>query len=386
MTHMFFNTILEAPADPIFGLRTIFEADTRKEKINLAVGVYQDEHLKTPLMNVVRKAKEKIASQDLVADYLPIDGLSDFCEALGELAFGKTAWEANCNRIAVAQGLGGTGVLQVAGQFLTQEIGRKIAIPHPTWPNHRNIFLRAGMEIDSYPYYNKEGRSVDFDAICLFIKQMEKRSILLLHPVCHNPTGTDLSREQWEELLSLIEEKEIIPFFDFAYHGFGEGLDIDRSTLELFLNRGCEMIVAYSCSKNFSLYNQRVGALFIVTENPIVKLRVQSQVQRVIRSLYSNPPAHGARIVREVLANPHLYQDWVVELEGMRKRMESMRKMLAQLLLTKKAQIDYQYLLKQKGMFAFFDLEKSQVRRLIEEFAIYLPDNGRVAVVGLNET
>jgi len=380
---MFFSEILEGQPDPIFGLNEAFQADVRPNKVNLIVGIYKDDQLRTHLMPSVKKAKDQILAQDLQADYLPMDGFPDFNERIGGLIFGEKVWQENHGRIYAAQTIGGTGALQVAGQFLSQEVTKTVAVSNPTWPNHRSVFERAGCRVETYPYYSKEKHGIDFGSLCSALKAMQAKTVVLLHPVCHNPTGCDLSIEQWKELSHLMREKKLLPFFDFAYHGLGEGLERDRHPIEIFLKDGHEMLIAYSCAKNFSLYCQRAGALFIVDENAAVKLRIGSQVKRIIRALYSNPPAHGARIAAHVLKEASLKEEWKKELDTMRHRLAVIRESLVQRLSLKSTRIDFGFLRHHRGMFSFMDLDKNQVQRLIQEFGIYLIDNGRISLAGL---
>ena len=382
---MFFHKVLEAQPDPIFGLNEAFQADVRPNKVNLIIGIYKDEQLRSHLMPSVGKVKNQIASQDLLADYLPIDGLPDLNEQLGMLVFGENKWKESRGRIYAAQTIGGTGALQVGGQFLSQEISKSIAISTPTWPNHRSIFERAGLRVETYPYYSREKHGIDFDALCDYLKKLPEKTAVLLHPVCHNPTGCDLSLEQWKDVSKIMMKSRLLPFFDFAYQGLGEGIEKDRRAIEIFLNDGHEMLVAYSCSKNFSLYCQRVGALFVVDENAAVKLRVGSQIKKIIRSLYSNPPAHGARIVASLLKDAAIKEEWKKELDSMRHRITIIRESLIQRLASKSTRINFEFLRHHKGMFSFVDIDKSQVQQLIDKFGIYLIDNGRISLTGLNE-
>lgn len=381
---MFFHEILEAQPDPIFGLNEAFQADMRPNKVNLIIGIYKDDKLQANLMTSVKKVKNEVSHNDFLADYLPIDGSSDFLEEVGMLVFGETKWRENHGRIYSAQAVGGTGALQVGGQFLSQEVSKSIAIPAPTWANHRSIFERAGLKVETYPYYSREMHGIDFDAFCAALHQMPEKTVLLLHGTCHNPSGCDPNLEQWKELSRIIRTKRILPFFDFAYQGLGLGLEKDRQPIEIFLNDGHEMLVAYSCSKNFSLYCQRVGALFVVDENAAVKLRVGSQIKKIIRSLYSNPPAHGARIVSSLLKDDALKEEWKKELDSMRRRIAIIRESLIQRLSSKSTRVNFEFLRHHKGMFSFMDLDKSQVQQLIDRFGIYLIDNGRISLTGLN--
>lgn len=380
---MFFHEVLEGQPDPIFGLNEAFQSDVRPNKVNLIIGIYKDDQLRSHLMAAVRKAKNQIIDQDFLADYLPIDGLPEFLSEAGMLVFGEKAWKENHGRIYAAQTVGGTGALQVGGQFLSQEVSKSIVISTPTWPNHRSVFERAGLRVETYPYYNREKHGIDFEGFCSFLKQLPEKTAVILHATCHNPTGCDLSVEQWKGLSRIILEKRILPFFDFAYHGLGEGLEKDRQAIEIFMNDGHEMLIAYSCAKNFSLYCQRVGALFVVDENAAVKLRVGSQIKKIIRSLYSNPPAHGARIVAALLQDPAMKEEWKKELDSMRHRIAIIRESLIQRLSSKPARVNFEFLRHHKGMFSFIDLNKSQVQQMIDKFGIYMIDNGRISLTGL---
>lgn len=378
---MFFHEILEAKPDPIFGLADAFRADVRPNKVNLIIGIYKDDQLQSHIMRSMQKAKQRVLEQDLVADYLPLDGLPAFCEGIGALVFGESIWKANHSRIYAAQAVGGTGALQIGEQFLAQEVTKEVAIPLTTWPTHRLIVERAGCKVSTYPYYNRKTHGIDFSPLCSALKELPKKTAVLLQPVCHNPTGSDPSFNQWKEISQIIKEKQLIPFFDFAYQGFGEGLEKDRKVIELFFNAGHEMLIAYSCSKNFSMYCQRAGALFVVSENAAVKLRIGSQMKRIIRSLYSNPPAHGVRAIVHLLQDPMLKEEWTKELDDMYQRIHRMRENLVQRL--QKSGLDFQFLRERKGMFAFLDLDKSQVQRLIDDFGVYLLENGRISLAGL---
>jgi aspartate/tyrosine/aromatic aminotransferase len=381
---MFFHEVLEAQPDPVFGLSEALHADVRPNKVDLIVGIYKDEELRAELMPAVQKAKQRIFPEDLLADYLPIDGFPPFLEEIGKLVFSERRWQDNHSRIYAAQTLGGTGALQVGGQFLAQELTKSVSITTPTWVNHRRVFERAGCKVEAFPYYSREKHGIDFDAMCSFLKKAAEKTVLILHSVCHNPTGCDLSADQWKLVSKIMLERKILPFFDFAYQGLGEGIEMDRKAIEIFLDDGHEMLVAYSCSKNFSLYRERVGALFLVDENSAVKLRVGSHIKKIIRSLYSNPPAHGARIVTTVLQDPILRKEWMQDLDRMRGRIHLIRSLFIKKLSEKPTKIHFDFLRQHKGMFSFMDLDKAQVQRLIDEFAIYLIDNGRISLSGLN--
>ncbi len=373
---MFFQEVKEAPPDPIFGLLGAVKADLRKEKVDLMVGIYKDDHLHAELFSSVKKAKERV--HDTMADYLPIDGLGTLLELLGPVVFGDKAWQEQQARVYAAHTTGGTGALRVGAEFLAQEVGKTVCLPNHTWPNHRMVLERAGCKIETYPYYNREKKGFDLEAMLAFLSQLPPKTAVMLHACCHNPTGCDPTLEQWGQISRAMKEKRLLPFFDFAYQGLGEGLEEDARAVRLFLQDGHEMIVAYSCSKNFSMYCQRVGALFIVNETAVIKARVGSQVKRIIRALYSNPPAYGARLVVEVLKQERAL--WQRDLEGVRHRLTAMREALIQRLNQKR---DFSHLRTHKGMFSFIDLTPSQVKKMIEQFAIYLTDNGRISVAGL---
>lgn len=364
---MFFDHVREGAPDAIFGMLGAFLADPRPEKINLMVGIYKDESLKSELIPVVREIKERL--QDFAADYLPFEGVKELPELLAPLVFGK-----NLPHMYVAQSVGGTGALRVGAEFLAQEVSKRVYLPNPTWGNHRNIFERAGFTISNLPYYNHEKRSFDREAYIAALKVAEPMSVVIFHPTCHNPTGSDPSFEDWKEISSICQERRLFPFFDFAYQGFGDGLEEDAKVIRLFAERGHEMFVAYSCSKNFSLYCQRMGALFAVCKDAGAKFRVGSQIKRIIRAMYSNPPSHGARIVVEVLS--HEKERWMEQVEAMRQRLTRARELLA-------LRLGYRHLLQRKGMFLYLDLNQHQVQELIQKHAIYTLESGRISLAGL---
>lgn len=365
---MFFQQIKEAAPDPIFGLLGAFHRDPRREKINLMVGIYKDNEGNAPVLKSVQRAMGRM--EETVADYLPIDGLPELVEVIGLLAFGQLN-----ETIYGAHTPGGTGALRVGAELLIQEGAKGCYVPNQTWPNHFSIFQRAGFEVMEYPYYSFKKKGFDLESVLSFFSKIPKRSILVFHACCHNPTGADPTSTQWHEISKIVKNRELFPFFDFAYQGLGEGITKDREAVEIFLQEGHEMAVAYSCSKNFSMYCQRVGALFVVSEK---KKAVESQTKKIIRALYSNPPAHGARLVTEVLKREKGL--WSEELDKMRLRLNKMRDLLIDRL---SGHMDVEYLQNHKGMFSLMELNKQQVERLIQEFGIYMTDNGRISVAGL---
>jgi aspartate/tyrosine/aromatic aminotransferase len=382
---MFFSGVLEGQPDAVFGLAGAFKADVRPEKVDLMVGIYKDANLCAALPSSVVKAKQEILSRDLQADYLPLDGLAEFHDLVGRLVFSDVVWEEAKGKIYAAQTAGGTAALRVGGEFLAQEVGKTIYIPDPTWPNHRQIFERAGLRVETYPYYSRQKKAFDCEAMCQKLSALPEKTIVVLHAACHNPSGCDPTLEEWKRISAIMKEKKLLPFFDSAYQGLGDGLQRDASALRYFMKEGHEMLIAYSCSKNFGLYCQRVGALFVVNENSAVKIRVGSQIKRIIRALYSNPPSHGAKIVIDILTQKPLREEWEGELEGMRKRIVATREELVRKLSARGQKTDFSYLHKREGLFMYIDLSKTQVQRLIDEFAVYLLDSGRISVAGLAE-
>jgi aspartate/tyrosine/aromatic aminotransferase len=375
---MFFQNVNEGQPDPVFGLVEAFGADVRPTKVNLIVGIYKDENLKTQLLPSVQKAGEQLG-YDQGTDYLPIDGDREFIELLGPVVFGK-GWKEAHGRIYAAQTVGGTGALRAGVEFLAQEVTKKVAVSNHTWPNHRSIIERGGAMAEEYVYYSREKRGFDLQAMLHSLDKLPEKSAVLLHACCHNPTGCDPTADEWREISAFFKKKKLLPFFDCAYQGFGVGIDEDVESIRIFLEEGHEMLIAYSCSKNFSMYCQRVGALFVVDANAAVKMRVGSQVKRIIRGMVSNPPASGERLVKQVLKKDDLRSLWHQDLEHVRTRLNSVRNLLADK-LSKSG--DFQYLKNHRGMFSFIDLNKSQVQKLIDRFGIYLLDNGRVSVAGL---
>lgn len=377
---MVFQNVGEAQPDPVFGLQGAYAADTRPRKVDLMVGIYKDEQLRTELMPSVRKAQGRVA--DLLADYLPMDGLRELVELVGPVVFGSD-WKGAHGRIYGAHTVGGTGALRVGCEFLAQEAAKTIYVPNHTWPNHRSIFERAGCRVENYPYYSREKRGFDCEAMVAALESLPENTAVLLHACCHNPTGCDPTAAEWRKISHLMREKKLIPFFDFAYQGLGSGMEEDAEAVRTFLRDGHEMLIAYSCAKNFSLYCQRVGVLYVVAESAAVKSRVGSQVKRIARALYSNPPAHGALVVAEVLKRDDLRGLWQKDLEGMRHRLNSARKTLTERLVAKEKR--FAYLKMGKGMFSFLDLERGQAQKLLDQFAVYILANGRISIPGLND-
>lgn len=380
----FFDKVILAPPDPILGLTEAYLADSRVNKVNLGVGYYKDNMLRTPILDSVKMAEKILLESEPNKEYLPIVGHRALIEKVGEMLFGFTFWEKERARIAGFQAIGGTGALKIGGTFFKEELDSSVWIPAPTWPNHRGVFAGCGLKVDSYPYYDKKKHGIAFDALCAFLEQRERGSIVLMHASCHNPTGCDPSLEEWKTLRAIFAEKELIAFFDCAYQGFAQGLEADAEGLRHFAESGLEMLVAFSAAKNFSLYGERVGALFILTKDPMRKERVESRVKQMIRTNYSNPPKHGAAIVAHILQDAKLKKQWAHELNSMRDRIQNMRTALANR-LTSKGQRDFMRVKTGMGMFCFMGLTEQQVERLVVEYGIHMPRDGRINVCGLNE-
>lgn len=381
-----FNHIQAAPADPILGLGEAFKAEQRAGKINLGIGVYMNAEGKTPIVKAVKKAEALLLEQETNKNYLTIDGVQAFNAYTQELLFGKGAEIIASGRAKTAQSLGGTGALRIAAEFIKRQTSAKnIWISNPTWPNHNAIAEAVGLNVKGYRYYNPETHGLDWDNLLADLSQAEAGDVVLLHGCCHNPTGIDPTPEQWDALAKLSAEKGWLPLFDFAYQGFGNGLDQDAYGLRAFVKNHKELLIASSYSKNFGLYNERVGAFTLVAENADVANKAFTQIKSIIRVLYSNPAAHGANAVARVLGDEALRAEWVAELDEMRDRIKGMRNRMVQLLKEKGAKQDFDFIAKQNGMFSFSGLTPEQVDRLREEFAIYAVRSGRINVAGITD-
>lgn len=381
----FFDSVTHLPEDPILSIPIAFKADPRKEKVNLGVGSYLDDEGKPFLLPCVHAAERRILDSEKEKEYAPIEGPKRFTEEVFDLIFGPDAHKARAGHYFAAQALGGTGALRLGGDFLVQEVSKTIFLPKPTWPNHKAVFSRCGMRVHSYRYYDEKHHHLDFPGMCSDIKEMPPGSVILLHAGCQNPTGVDLSHDQWKQLSVAIKKQHVIPFFDFAYQGFGAGVDEDAFPIRLFAEEGHEMLVASSCSKNFGLYGERVGLLSILCEHKGSVQPIASQVKQLIRSNYSNPPRHGAQVVATILSSPDLKKAWLEDVENLRSRIKEMRHVLALKLQEKSGGQDWSLIEKQKGFFFLLQLSSEQVQRLIHEYAIYMPPNGRINIAGLNQ-
>lgn len=380
----FFHDIPLLPEDSILGLPILFEADPRPKKVNLGVGTYRTAEGKPLVLSCVKKAEAILVESQLNKEYLPIEGNSQFLSGTMKLIFGEHYNAINPDHMFTSQAIGGSGGLRILAEFFTKLVSKTIFLPQPSWPNHKTIFERAGFTVGSYPYYNKTTHLIDFRGLCEAIHNIPKGCVILLHAACHNPTGADPSLQEWEELSHLIKKKEIIPFFDFAYQGFGDSLDKDAQAIRLFQKDGHEMAIAYSYSKNMGLYGERVGLLAVLTNQSKIVPPISSQIKTLIRGNYSTPPLHGSRIVTTVLNSPELFLEWNTELVKMSARVREMREALASLLHEKMPSQDFSFIKQQKGLFSFIGLTTDQVERLIEEKGIYIPSSGRINLAGLH--
>ena len=381
-----FSTVELAPRDPILGMTEAFNADPNPAKVNLGVGVYFDEQGKLPILNCVLAAEKQLAESPKPKGYLPIDGIASYDRAVQELVFGADSAALREGRIATVQTLGGTGGLKVGADFLQRlNPGAKVLISDPSWENHRALFTQAGFEVQTYPYYDGTTHGIRFEAMLAALNAAAPGTVVVLHACCHNPTGGDLDATQWAQVVQAVQARQLVPFLDMAYQGFGDGIAEDGAVVQQFLAAGLDFLVATSFSKSFSLYGERVGALSVVCASKDEAARVLSRLKVLIRGNYSNPPTHGAQLVAMVLTTPQLRRQWEEELAGMRQRIKRMREALVQRLADAGVKQDMSFILRQKGMFSYSGLSAAQMQRLRGEFGVYGIDSGRICVAALNE-
>jgi aromatic-amino-acid transaminase len=382
-----FSAVELAPRDPILGLNEAFNTDTRTDKVNLGVGVYCNEEGRIPLLRAVVEAETIRAAQHASRGYLPIDGIATYDQAVQKLLFGAESPLIAAGRVITTQAVGGTGALKIGADFLKQlSPNAVVAISDPSWENHRALFETAGFPVQNYRYYDAASNDVNRSGLLEDLNALPSGSIVVLHACCHNPTGVDLTPADWQNVLDVVKAKGHIPFLDMAYQGFGDGIAEDAAAVRLFAESGLSFFVSSSFSKSFSLYGERVGALSIVTESKEEATRVLSQVKRVIRTNYSNPPTHGATIVAAVLNSPELRAMWEAELAEMRLRIRGMRMQMVEGLAAHGAKRDFSFVGRQCGMFSYSGLTTAQVQRLRSEFGIYALDTGRICVAALNQS
>ena len=380
-----FTAVEMAPRDPILGLNEQFAADSNPNKVNLGVGVYFDDNGKLPLLQCVQEAEKTLMAHPTARGYLPIDGIAAYDAAVKTLVFGAQSEPLLSGRVATVQGIGGTGGLKIGADFLKKlSPNSKVLISDPSWENHRALFTQAGFTVDAYRYYNAAQRGIDFDGMLADIAAAPAGTIVLLHACCHNPTGYDISPAQWDEVISTIKAKQLTPFLDMAYQGFGYGIQEDGAVIGKFVQAGLTFFVSTSFSKSFSLYGERVGALSVLCASKEEADRVLSQLKIVIRTNYSNPPTHGGAVVAAVLNNPELRALWERELGEMRVRIKAMRQKLVEGLKAAGVKQDMSFITQQIGMFSYSGLSKDQMVRLRSEFGVYGTDTGRMCVAALN--
>jgi len=374
-----------APRDPILGITELFVADKNPRKVNLGVGVYYDDAGKVPLLDCVRQAEQQRVQSGAPKSYLPIDGLQAYDVAVQTLVFGANAPVLSEKRVVTVQALGGTGGLKIGADFLRQIApAAQVWISEPSWENHRALFEAAGFRVQTYPYYDAATRGLNFEAMRAALEAVPAGDIVVLHSCCHNPTGADLSQAQWRTVLGIVQARGLVPFLDLAYQGFAEGIDADAFAPRLFAGAMSPIFLSSSFSKSLSLYGERVGAFSLVAGSADEAARALSQVKRLVRTNYSNPPTHGGDIVARVLTTPELRARWEQELSGMRERIKAMRKALADGVQRRAPGADYSFVERQKGLFSYTGLTKAQVERLRTEYSVYAIETGRVCVAALN--
>ncbi|MDM7456493.1 MAG: amino acid aminotransferase [Tepidimonas sp.] len=380
-----FSAVEMAPRDPILGLNEQFAADTRPNKVNLGVGVYYDDAGKLPLLECVRAAEQRLMEKPSPRGYLPIDGMPAYVNAVKALVFGADSEAVRSGRVATVQALGGTGGLKIGADFLKKLTpAAKVLISDPSWENHRALFAHAGFAVDTYAYYDAARRGVNMEGMLASLRAAEAGTIVVLHACCHNPTGYDLTPEQWDAIVDVVRERGLVPFLDMAYQGFGHGIVEDGAAVGKFVAAGLDVFVSTSFSKSFSLYGERVGALSVVCANKDEADRVLSQLKIVVRTNYSNPPTHGAAVVAQVLNTPELRALWEQELGDMRTRIKAMRQRLVDGLRAAGVRQDMSFITQQIGMFSYSGLTQEQMVRLRTEFGVYGTDTGRMCVAALN--
>jgi len=382
-----FESLRAVPADPILNLSILYHQDTNPNKVDLGVGVYKDEAGHTAIMEAVSRAQELILVEEDTKAYVGMAGSKRYCDLLAQTTLGAYHTVLTNNRFAVAQTPGGSGALRVLAEFINvAKPGATVWAGNPTWANHSPIIQSAGLEIKQYPYYDKDTKAVDFDGMLATLKAETKAGdVVLLHACCHNPSGADLSLEQWQATADLIKVKGLLPYVDIAYQGLGEGMDEDAAGLRLMANTVPEMVIASSCSKNFGLYRERTGTAIIISATEAQAHITQSQMNGLIRANYSMPPSHGALVVETILADPKLKQMWRDELKTMRKRIKHLRGQLVDAIKAEGVEQDFSFIERQHGMFSFLGINAAQVDQLVNEHSVYLVGSSRINLAGLNQ-
>lgn len=383
MQNELFSQLQPRPDDPILGLNEVFQKDERPEKVNLTVGAYLTDAGVMPLLPTVEEAARRVLARREPHAYIPMSGLPAYNESVRRLLFGAERAPALSERTATVQTIGGTGALYLAALFAKNVLGVKlVVVSDPTWGNHIAIFKLAGLEVATNPYYNRTLGGLRFDGMRSALSTLPANTMVLIHACCHNPTGVDLPRDAWSEVVKIVKERNLVPLLDIAYQGLGDGLDEDGYAPRLFADEGVAALVAASSSKNFALYGQRAGALHVLTRSNEEKRTVESILKSLVRSTYSNPPKFAGSVVAEVLADPELEARWRKEVDEMRERMVLMRRLFAE--AGERHGVDLSFVVGQKGMFSFTGFTKEMMTELREKYAVYGVANGRICVAGLN--
>ncbi len=379
-----FDSVAKAPDDAILGLNEAFARDSRPGKCNLGAGVYKDATGKTPILRSVKQAESRILENEKTKTYLGIEGTEQYGRAVQDLVFGPNHPAVAARRAATVHTPGGTGALRVAADFLKKLFPEaKVWLSDPTWPNHPGVFQAAGLKVATYPYFDSSSNTLAFEQMIAALAEIPAGDVVLLHGCCHNPTGIDPTAEQWRQIAELVALRGLLPFVDFAYQGLADGIREDATGVAALTRAGCDLLVASSFSKNFGLYNERVGALTALCHTEAAAQAVLSQLKACIRTNYSNPPAHGAAIVTTILDDPQLRALWDTEVRDIRERINGMRSLFVRTLADVGVERDFSFVARQRGMFSFSGLNPEQVRRLRDEHAIYIVGSGRINVAGM---
>ena len=382
-----FKHIPPFAGDPILSLNEDFQKDPRPNKINLSIGIYFDDAGRIPVMDSVKRAETLVVAKGGPKPYLPIEGAANFRTAVQELLFGASHEAVASGRVATIQSVGSSGGLKVGADFIARYFpGSQVWVSDPTWDNHRSMFEGAGLTVNTYPYYDEKTGGLKFAEMLATLRSLPEKSVVLLHACCHNPTGVDLTRAQWDELIPVLRDRQLIPYLDLAYQGFGDGIEADAHAVRALASAGVSFFIANSFSKSMSVYGERCGALSVVCPDAMEAGLVLGQMKFTVRRNYSSPPIHGGQIVATVLTVPELRREWETELGGMRERILAMRKKLHGVLSAKLPGRNFDYFLTQRGMFSYTGMSAQQVDRLREEHALYMVRSGRICVAGLNSS
>jgi aspartate aminotransferase len=380
-----FETLKTLPPDAILGIMTLFRADPHPGKIDLSVGVYQDEQGRTPVLASVKRAERAVIEAQDTKTYVAIAGNAGFNRGLEELLYGANHPALKAGRVVTVQTPGGSGGLSVAGHLVARaHPGARVYLSDPSWPNHLPLLKLSGLTLENYPYYDYKKHRVDFDAMVAKLDQAKAGELVLIHGCCHNPCGADLTKEQWHALTDLCERRRLVPFLDLAYQGLAEGLEQDAYGVRLMAERLPEVVVVASCSKNLGLYRERLGAASFVSATPEAAKLALANASNVARGIYSMPPDHGAAIVAQIFHDPALRALWVQELDAMRARLNGLRRLLVSKLAERNPPLDFSFIEKERGMFSFLGISKEQVIRLREQFHVYMVESSRINIAGVN--